>query len=103
MSSSRNADKYGEERIIAEDALDRATLTGPIPPPLGRMVARIMVSVSPDHDGIESLFFRVVLKDDPAIMVPSKRLGDRTSRIASELRARAQKAASRVRVRHLRG
>lgn len=50
-----------------------------------------MVSVSPDHDGIESLFFRVVLKDDPAIMVPSKRLGERTSRIASELRARAGK------------
>jgi hypothetical protein len=64
-------------------------LVKPISPPLGKMVSRIMVSVSPDHDGVESLFFRVVLKDDPQIMSPSKKLGERALRISSELRRRA--------------
>lgn len=64
-------------------------LVKPIPPPLGKLVSRIMVSISPDHDGIDSLFFRVVLKDDPQLVSPSKELGARLRRIASELRRRA--------------
>lgn len=64
-------------------------LVKPIPPPLGKLVSRIMVSISPDHDGIDSLFFRVVMKDDPRLMSPSKELGERVLQISSELRRRA--------------
>lgn len=54
-------------------------------------VARVSVSVSPDHNGEDALFFRVVLKDDPTMARPSAKLGKRLQRIASTLRERAAK------------
>ncbi len=54
-------------------------------------VARVLVSISPDHNGEEALFFRVVLKDDPTTAKPSAELGKRLQRIASALRDRAAK------------
>ena len=66
-----------------------ARLVKPLRSPMGKLVSRIMVSVSPDHDGIDSLFFRVVLKDDPQLLSISKELGERLGQIASELRRRA--------------
>ena len=75
--------------MLTKSAVDE--LVKPLPAPIGKGVSRIMVSISPDHDGIDSLFFRVVLKDDPRLMLPSKELGERVQRIASELRRRAAK------------
>jgi hypothetical protein len=73
--------------LLTKSAMER--LVKPLPSPLGKLVSRIMVSVSPDHDGIDSLFFRVVLKDDPQLTSPSRELGDRLRQISSELRRRA--------------
>jgi hypothetical protein len=47
------------------------------------------VTLSPDHDGEDALYFRVALKDDPMLSKPSAELGKRLYRIASALRARA--------------
>lgn len=52
-------------------------------------VSRVLVEVAPDQDGVDSLFFRVVFKDDPGMAAPSKELGARLQRIAAELRRRA--------------
>ncbi len=52
-------------------------------------MAKVLVSVSPDHTGEDALFFRVVLKDDPITARPSAELGKRLQRIASALRDRA--------------
>ena len=73
--------------LLTKSAMER--LVKPLPSPLGKLVSRVMVSVAPDHDGIDSLFFRVVLKDDPQLTSPSKELGERLGQVASELRRRA--------------
>jgi hypothetical protein len=75
--------------VLTKSAMEK--LVKPLPAPVGNGVARIMVRVSPDHDGIDSLFFEVVLKDDPKLMSPSNALGKRVQGIASELRRRAAK------------
>lgn len=61
----------------------------PLPAGMGKDVSRIIVRVAPDHEGVDSLFFRVVLKDDSSTASPSKELGQRSQRIAAELRRRA--------------
>lgn len=67
-------------------------LKQPLPPEVGKGVSRILVNIAPDHEGVDSLFFRVVLKDDPGTAAPSKKLGRRLQRIAAELRRRAASA-----------
>jgi hypothetical protein len=57
-------------------------------------VSRVLVDVAPDQDGVDSLFLRVVLKDDPGMATPSKELGARLQRIAAELRRRAASLGS---------
>jgi hypothetical protein len=64
-------------------------LKRPLPPAMRKGVSRILVEVAPDHEGTDSLFFHVVLTDDPATFTPSMELGRRLSRIAAELRRRA--------------
>lgn len=64
-------------------------LKKPLPSSIGRGVSRILLEVTPDHEGTDSLFFHVVLKDDPEKFIPSLKLGRRLSRIATELRRRA--------------
>ena len=65
-----------------------AKLQKPLPE-VDKGVAQVLVSVAPDHNGEEALFFRVVLKDDPTTAKPSAELGNRLQRIASALRERA--------------
>lgn len=52
-------------------------------------VSRITVDVAPDHTGEDMLFFRVVLKDEAGLTVPSATLGKRLQKIAAVLRKRA--------------
>lgn len=63
-------------------------LTRPIPS-IDPGVARILVEVSPDHEGVDSLFFRVVLKNDLDLTSSNKAAGKRLQRIATALRRRA--------------
>jgi hypothetical protein len=58
-------------------------------PSLDSSVARILVEVSPDHEGVDSLFFRVVLKNDLDLTASNKAAGKRLQRIATALCRRA--------------
>jgi hypothetical protein len=52
-------------------------------------ISRLQLDITPNQEGDDSLFIRVVLKDDPATQTPSRALGQRLARIAAELRRRA--------------
>jgi hypothetical protein len=58
-------------------------------PDIDKGVSQVHVSIAPDHNGEDALFFRVVLKDDSMTAKPSAELGKRLQRIASALRERA--------------
>lgn len=58
-------------------------------PEVDKGVVRVSVGIGPDHDGEDTLFFRVVLKDGPGLDAPSLELGKRLQRIKTALRQRA--------------
>jgi hypothetical protein len=77
----------GVSYVLTKDLAGK--LKKPLPSTVGKGVSRILVDVAPDHEGVDSLFFHVVLKDDPSTAAPSKELGQRLHRIAAVLRRRA--------------
>jgi len=77
------------------DPVVEAQLTELIPD-VDRGVVRIFVEISRGYAGQDWLYFRVVLKHDPAIAAPSVVFGQRLQKIATALRDRAARLATRM-------